>query len=490
MQNEFINAFSNKTMRQLSSYRIKQILENLCIMNNKLLIQYVIDYMYKKNIHYHITELLKFAHYHENTDMIDFLIKQNFARINHLLQEIINTKYLSSINFFLSCNNTNITKIQDICNKACKNAETKIVQLCIEMGATFPSDVLHCIRNSHRINFEFVKLLVDNGVINLNDGFIEVCKSYGVNIEILESFIKNNVTNLNDGFKTICQNYLVRIELVEFFIDCGVTNLNDGFIKICENNKINVRMIQLFIKYGITNLNEGFVKICEKSYLKKKLINVFINNGITNLNDGFIKICQNNNAPNYIIHDIIDFFMHKQNINKDIIKNITEINVSFNQKIEYGIALTFSEFQNVDVTKFLFVLCNHNIIIYGSKFFSLENIIKIALMIFDSVTLKSHNITYSTKITMGEKIPLKIAELLDVYGNVSSNFITDSQKRELMQSYLDQQLWKPTRYKDFPSSIKETISAFVFVAKCFSIDKLKCKIPKPLIHMIINLFIN
>ena len=489
MQNEFVNIFINKLSYKNS--KIFQEIKKLCIMKNKLLVQAMIDHIYEKKSHDYINRLLIFIDQYVDADMIDFIIKKNITRLSCLPEEIICVKYLPTINFFLS-HNTEIIQVQNIFNKACINSETKIVELCIEKGATFSNNILKQISCFDNINIEFIKLLIDNNAIDLNDGFIRVCANSYINIEILELFVENGVTNLNDGFIKICQNRSVREELVKFFIDHNITNLNFGFTVICQNNNhINTHIIKLFIDNGVTNLNDAFIEICDNYYLSVALIKIFVDSGVTNLNDGFAIMCDNVYESTDIINDIVDFFLHNNIIDEDIIKNAEAIpNLSLEKKLKYGIVISFTELARLKNIDFLSVLCNHNFIMCHGKIFSLQNMLKIILMNFDSMISTSNNITFSFKKSEDRKMPLTIVELVDIYNEIPEKLITNSYKRELMQCYLDRQLWKPMYYNDFPSNIKKKIFAFVLIAKHFSINKIQCKIPKPLIHMIINLLIN
>ena len=524
MQNKFIDECFNEIIRDCETFgicRMTQILKNLCIMKNKLLLQRIIDYTYENtNERYnerYINELLTLADEQENTDMVDFLIEKNFTRINYMPPKIICAKYLSSINFFLS-RSTDVNKINDILNCAVDNKDVKIVQLCIEKGVKCSADLFDKIYYLHEVDVKFIKFLIDNKVIaNLNNGFIKICRNYNISIEIIKLFIDGGVTNLNNGFIATCRNSQSTKEVIKFFIDNGVTNLNDGFIEICQKYCINNDFFKLFIDNGITNLNDGFIEICQRycnaellqlfidtgitnldngfllicqnHYISLKIIKIFIENNITNLNDGFTQICLNDKAPCSVIIDIIDFFLYNNIIDKDIIKRSNINNMPLIRTLEYGMALTFRDFHNLSVADLLSVLCNHNIIRFGLGNYSLENIIKITLIDFDLMTPSElYGITYS--VDNNDKQHLTIPQLIGIYSEIPDKLITNSYKRELMQCYLDRQLWKPTCYNNFPLNIKKRIFTFVLVIRRFFADKLKCKIPKPLMHMIINLFIN
>ena len=486
MQNELFDEYLDEIIsyRGRYGYRIMQILKNLCVIKNKLLMQHIIDCLYESsrlnNCEFFVHELLELADKQQDTDMVDFLIKKNSTKINCLPQEIVRTKYLSSINFFLSCN-TNINFINNILNYAISNADTKIIQLCIEKGAIVPTIKYTKIFRWNKIDIEFIKLLINNNGINLNNQFINVCQNSIVNIEILKLFVDSGVTNINDGFIDICENNKVTEQLIKFFIDNGATNLNDAFIKICENNSGNNNSIKLFIDNGVTNLNDGFLVICQKCCVSIEQVQIFVNSGVTNLNDGFMNIFLNKVISTTKIINIIDFFMHKNVINKDIIKKITNKNLPLCLRLEYGIAIKLIDFCNLIITDLLLVLCNNNIIIFESKKFSLKNIIEVILMDFSLILITSE---------LHNKQFLTITEIIRIYSEVPEKLITNTYKIELMQSYLDGQLWKPIRYNIFPLNIKERIFAFVLVVKRFSVDKLGCKIPKPLVHMIINFLVN
>ena len=292
MQNEFTDECFNEIISDPSRSDILQILKNLCKTREKILMQRIIDYLFKNNYSYHIHDLLRLAHEESDIDMVDFLIKKNSTKINCLPSQIVHAKYLSSINFFLSCD-IKINQISDILDSAIRNRDVEIVELLIKRGMTSLINMYGRIYD--RIDAQFMKLLIDNNIINLNSEFVRICEaSYiSISIEIFKLFIDSGVTNLNDGFIKICKNDLVTEKLIKLFIDSGVTNLNDGFVEICGGYYITKELIKLFIENGITNLNDGFLVICGNKCLNTEFIKLFIDNGITNLNDAFFIICGN-----------------------------------------------------------------------------------------------------------------------------------------------------------------------------------------------------
>lgn len=121
---------------------------------------------------------------------------------------------------------------------------------------------------------DLVKLMIENGANNFDDGLVSTCCCCG-NYEIAKLMIEKGATVLEDHFIHACS--LGRLDLVKLLIGYGHgTFCYDYALQLaCRNHRYEV--IKLLLIYGATSLNEGLEYLYKKNY-RQNALEIFIYN--------------------------------------------------------------------------------------------------------------------------------------------------------------------------------------------------------------------
>lgn len=398
------------------------------------------------------------------------------------------------------------------------------IELLIENGATNLNDALlaACKINNH----ESAIFLIKRGATNLNEALLMACKNNSTTV--FDILIDNGATNLNEGLTEICKiRCLKNYYGINTLIQRGATNSNEIFLNACENNFM--RPIKTLIEIKVININE----ILEFAYLRNQtnIIKIIIN-AIFQLEIYFTKVMQykfNNfeNIVNFLkyahLHDdfmqgkILPLYRNKQSKyiwfeNKQMLKYILRCDSYISIKNIY----------HLNVKNIIALLLYDGIVSIGEQYYYMKNALLLIfynffsreiIEFFDSLPTNSDTVKVSqpTKIEAIESHiilynQLQYNKLEKDFEESNSNFEEsdsdedDNKKNvsrefmqlngmELLKDYLNNNLWRPSRHELFPDEMKDRVEIFLLCIKIFSASILRCKIPKPLLGIIINYYI-
>jgi len=196
--------------------------------------------------------------------------KINLSPMNHLFKSFALIKGIVRV-----CNRTRISVIPKDYKKNVSSTRQGISQIGKDLEITKGLFALteqsvvpkHNITNMHyglsQIKLEFekacehghleiVKLMIDQGATNWNNGLYIACK-YG-HLEIVKLMIEQGATDWNTGLEGAC--YSGNIEIVKLMIEQGATDWNYGlYIAFREEH---MEIIHLMINNGAETVIDGY----------------------------------------------------------------------------------------------------------------------------------------------------------------------------------------------------------------------------------------
>lgn len=178
-----------------------------------------------------------------------------------------------------------------------KGNSVKTAELMIQYGANNFEEILEacgtiCRTKGYQDNIKIAELMIQY-TDRLDKGLTAACK--GNNVELLKLMIQCGATNFDEGLIAVCGNTNTNnddiLEMVRCLLNCGVTNINEKLLIACKHG-CNVQILKLLIDNGATNINDCMLEVCrglEKGALG--MINLLINHGATNLNECMNVVC-------------------------------------------------------------------------------------------------------------------------------------------------------------------------------------------------------
>ena len=306
-------------------------------------------------------------------------------------------------------------------------------------------------------------------------------KSYNVcgegNMGKINLLIASNELDYNEGLIGACNSG--NIQVAELMMKLGATTISIGFINACTGDHFDLAVIlakkmriSIYQSISLFNYacNHGKINLLE--FLCKST-SVFMNLGKHNFNEAF------KNA-NYLS-------------NMDWINRASHVNV-VNFLFKIGVDINWTHLTNLNIKNLI------RVIVY-SKDIECSKLLSTPILYYTSiVTLKDVFITNKAKSDIIYKYNKQLKRNPSNTENL--NFFVflqqyayakfDKQKIELLTDYSNNMLWKPNyeRHESFPKKIRNQIYHLIcsiqFVAKSSSLNM---KIPKPLIWIIINMFL-
>jgi len=126
-----------------------------------------------------------------------------------------------------------------------------------------------------------------NYIENENYEFVHKNKNISININIVHKLIKNGYNNWNTGLLYACR--YGNIDIVKLMIEKGATNDNNGFRPIFNHALYNAclfnsgyNIVKYMIEIGADNYNEGLYYACRSRNLD--IINLLIDKGANDWN--------------------------------------------------------------------------------------------------------------------------------------------------------------------------------------------------------------
>ena len=454
------------------------------------------------------------ACYYKNINFVKYLIKHgaiysiaNFEKIlrhsRDFIELIINEALNNDLNeaLFIVCKYNNkhylkmliekgATNLNEALTMACRYASYDCIKLLIEQGAMNLNEAL--LQTCKSNNEYSARILIDGGATNLNEALLEICRYAGG--QFAKLLIERGATNLNLALLVVCESgqRSGTVNCMKILIEKGATDLNSALAKICE--KQDFHCIGLLINEGAININE-ILKL-DNLHNRTKIINAIFNiNNLTNPESivGFLDY-----LDEQIENKCIDFFSIREKLlllyqnTKPISKwFINEQLLRYVIKYDFGIDIFHIDGLNINIVINL-LLCN-SVIHFDNKYFCIKDaMILFFYNLFCSKPIKyfasaisTSNASYLTK-TEAAKLHLILHSQSKKQLNTN---ITQSNKIELLEDYLNNRLWKPDRHKLFPSEVKNNIEIFLLSIKKFSTNILHLRVPKPLLWIMINYFI-
>lgn len=265
----------------------------------------------------------------------------------------------------------------------------------------------------------------------------------GGHVEIIELMIEKGATNFNKALSGACRGG--HLEIINLIIKKGATDFNEGLSGACTRQDLEI--VNLMIEKGATNFNEGLVGACYGG--NWDIINLMIERGA----DDFDRALWIAGAARQI--DIISFFMKKNpiNINMGLLGATYQGHIDIAKfMIDQGAMINFIHLEMIDTRQLLSII-----------------VCKCPILCIDK------------KMTTNDGISLLLERHTDQI---------DQKNLELIQDYQNNFLWRPNkRHIKFPEDVQKKICQFMLSIKIFSDRCLGQKIPKPLLWIIINLFI-
>ena len=470
-------------------------------------------------------------------DIVKLLLEKGANKINEIFAKSCKKNHLEIAEFLSDKNSANLDSLIEW---ACKKGKVNIVQLLInkvtnvdkvfsDMCCNIDSflekkwDSTPVCKSSKSEIISIFKLLMDK-TTDINRGFRIICSDknhWQKSIFKIGELFMDKITNFEEAFLLTCENGGSRCgySLAKLLVD-KVANHNEGFIKACQ--KTNTDTVKLLINL-VTNHNEGFVEACKtnNNYDTVDTIKLLLDR-VTNHNEGFIAACKMNNThaiellmdkvTNHntgfiaayemknvdtmilLLDRSLNFSSETLTLDKDIREYLCQ-NILNNRtygslnnqnknylKIHIGAIIEISDVLIMDVHSFAFLLMHPDTIIcLQRKYFTIKNYILLCLLAHKYIEPISHSTSADDLTSTKTLSPEEAIDLyLELPPDIKNNLI------DLMQDYLRGSLWKPLNHNIFPEADKYIIYYFMLAINKFSVDILKCKIPKPLLFKIIN----
>lgn len=454
----------------LSNKSDQIILSNILNHNNKDVILSLDDIHDREKHRFsnNTDKYMSFACHSNNFEIIKYLVEKGFKNYNYGLHRASIIGNMNIINFFIDMGADDFNRGFE---GACEGGHHDVINLMIKLGVTKIHRGLECA--CKKGNLTIVKMIIEKYPRKYDYAFWLACVyNYTEIVKIL--FDKITGVYINECFDEICCNgnlelfHLLKNQNVDYYSAlyraCKAGNLEivKLLFDIIEYNFSNSNIIK-YNPCDIQKLNCCLQHACKGGYFY--IINLILNKGANDYNVGLIGACQG------IKLDVVKLMINRGAI---------DINYALDRMFCDGMVI-FDKILNLPPNiyneKHTKILSDvHNII---------DLLIETRIPIHPSYLHKMSNKNIVNFIINHNKI-------VDANFNeiVNEKYLNNDMKK-LFYEYDGEQLWKPflERHSLFPFELQNRIFIFMISIKKFVEPRINQKIPKPLLWLIINMFI-
>jgi hypothetical protein len=309
-----------------------------------------------------------------------------------------------------------------------------------------------------------------NENINAVYGLYEACRKRKLKIvEIIFSLCEISGIILELGFQWAC--FGGDINIIKLFIEKGPISMIGALPRACDGG--HEKAVIFLIELGVNDLNLALLSACERTNVK--IINILIQKGATNLNEAVSQASFNNNLK------IVKLLISKGATNYNEGLRVACLQGNIND-IKMMIQLGAKNF--VECFKPSYIRGDINIIriiLYYIYIYKCTEDNKIG----DILKYKQTDMVYIQMLfhTLG----IKYTKIKNYKFNIHKEIV--NYLYEIYLNTICDKIWTPNTHLLFPINIMETIKYFLLIANRISKKIVTNPICKPILSIILNLYI-